>query len=158
MLQLTNLSCYMLQHPLSLSTSKSKTPKATEQRHKDDKKGKRTATAPKQVWKQRAITNVNYDAEKRSYKSTEDVDAPLHLQASSSGNKSSAEKKKEAVSSGASQDSISVFERLGSKNGSAGKDSGNSDKNLEGRSSKGSLSPPSVFERLGSHSTNSSER
>ena len=94
MLQLTNLSCYMLQHPLSLSTSKSKTPKATEQRHKDDKKGKRTATAPKQVWKQRAITNVNYDAEKRSYKSTEDVDAPLHLQASSSGNRSSAENKK----------------------------------------------------------------
>ncbi|KAG2297824.1 hypothetical protein Bca52824_034296 [Brassica carinata] len=130
--------------------------RSNDQRRKEDNKGKKIAAATSQVWKKKEPASTPKRSSGGNSKSSRESTVPLTQNTSSSGNRLSADKIKDATSSGASQELVSVFERLGQKDNSTSKEAGTSEKSQEGRSSKGSRSPPSVFERLGSLSTSSS--
>ncbi|XP_013617357.1 PREDICTED: uncharacterized protein LOC106323845 [Brassica oleracea var. oleracea] len=118
--------------------------KSTEHRKRDDKKGKRSETAPSQVWKKKSIAIGG------NSKSTEESSQHSSQRVCFSGEGRN--------SSGASEETVSVFERLSSKFDTPSKDTESSDKNQDGRSSKGSRSPPSVFETLGFPPISSSDK
>lgn len=133
---------------LSQDTASRAQSRETEQRKREVKKGKRVVKEPSQVWKQKPLTIGG-----RS-KSTEESSLHSSQRVSTSGGKQSSGSKREALSSGASQETVSVFERLSDKEITPSKTNNSSEKNQDGRSSKGSRSPPSVFERLGSPPVN----
>ncbi|CAF1930057.1 unnamed protein product, partial [Brassica oleracea] len=82
-------------------------------------------------------------------KSSRESSVLPNQRASSSGHQLSSDKKKASTSSDASQEHLTVFERLGQKENSPIQETGESEKSQEGLSSKGSQSPPSTWLALG---------
>ncbi|KAF3584635.1 hypothetical protein F2Q69_00028766 [Brassica cretica] len=134
------------------------TARSSEHRKKDDKKGKNAATPNTQIWKKKESASTPKLRIGGNSKSSRESSVLPNQRASSSGHQLSSDKKKASTSSDASQEHLTVFERLGQKENSPIQETGESEKSQEGLSSKGSQSPPSVFERLGSLSASSSEK
>ncbi|KAL0706370.1 hypothetical protein Bca4012_072796 [Brassica carinata] len=135
-----------------------RTARSSEHRKKDDKKGKNAATPNTQIWKKKESASTPKLRIWGNSKSSRESSVLPNQRASSSGHQLSSDKKKASTSSDASQEHLTVFERLGQKENSPIQETGESEKSQEGLSSKGSQSPPSVFERLGSLSASSSEK